>query len=63
MNAVGSTEVTDGAADRSDLTRTPRPAFGRGLRMARPPLYPLRFDPIFTTNLWGGRRLPGYLNR
>lgn len=31
--------------------------------MARPPLYPLRFDPIFTTNLWGGRRLPSYLNR
>ncbi|AWM40931.1 putative mannose-6-phosphate isomerase GmuF [Gemmata obscuriglobus] len=31
--------------------------------MARPPLYPLRFDPIFTTNLWGGRRLPAYLNR
>jgi mannose-6-phosphate isomerase len=27
------------------------------------PLYPLRFEPIFTTNLWGGRRLPGFLNR
>jgi mannose-6-phosphate isomerase len=27
------------------------------------PLYPLRFEPIFTTNLWGGRRLPGWLNR
>jgi mannose-6-phosphate isomerase len=26
-------------------------------------LYPLRFEPIFTTNLWGGRRLPGFLNR
>jgi mannose-6-phosphate isomerase len=31
--------------------------------MARTPLYPLRFEPIFTTNLWGGRRLPAYLNR
>jgi mannose-6-phosphate isomerase len=31
--------------------------------MAQMPLYPLRFDPIFTTNLWGGRRLPGFLNR
>jgi len=27
------------------------------------PLYPLRFEPIFTTNLWGGRRLPDFLNR
>ncbi|MBP3959998.1 class I mannose-6-phosphate isomerase [Gemmata sp. G18] len=27
------------------------------------PLYPLRFEPIFTTNLWGGRRLPAFLNR
>jgi len=26
-------------------------------------LYPLRFEPIFKTNLWGGRRLPGFLNR
>jgi mannose-6-phosphate isomerase len=31
--------------------------------MARMPLYPLRFEPIFTTNLWGGRRLPAFLNR
>ncbi len=31
--------------------------------MERLPLYPLRFEPIFTTNLWGGRRLPGFLNR
>jgi mannose-6-phosphate isomerase len=31
--------------------------------MARTPLYPLRFEPIFTTNLWGGRRLPAFLNR
>lgn len=30
--------------------------------MARLPLYPLRFEPIFTTNLWGGHRLPGFLN-
>jgi mannose-6-phosphate isomerase len=26
-------------------------------------LYPLRFDPIFKHNLWGGRRLPAYLRR
>jgi mannose-6-phosphate isomerase len=26
-------------------------------------LYPLRFEPIFTRNLWGGRRLPAFLNR
>jgi mannose-6-phosphate isomerase len=26
-------------------------------------LYPLRFDPIFKHNLWGGRRLPGFLSR
>ncbi|MBA4065083.1 MAG: mannose-6-phosphate isomerase [Isosphaera sp.] len=26
-------------------------------------LYPLRFEPIFTTNLWGGRRLPDLLGR
>ncbi len=25
------------------------------------PLYPMRFEPIFTNNLWGGRRLPGFL--
>lgn len=31
--------------------------------MAQMPLYPLRFEPIFTTNIWGGRRLPGFLNR
>lgn len=31
--------------------------------MAHPALYPLRFEPIFTTNLWGGRRLPAFLNR
>jgi mannose-6-phosphate isomerase len=31
--------------------------------MACLPLYPLRFEPIFTTNLWGGRRLPTFLNR
>ena len=31
--------------------------------MTRPPLYPLRFEPIFKTMLWGGRRLPGFLNR
>jgi mannose-6-phosphate isomerase len=39
------------------------PAFDKGLRMARMSLYPLRFEPIFTTNLWGGRRLPGFLGR
>jgi mannose-6-phosphate isomerase len=26
-------------------------------------LYPLRFEPIFKHNLWGGRRLPALLNR
>ena len=26
-------------------------------------LYPLAFEPIFTTNLWGGRRLPGLFRR
>lgn len=26
-------------------------------------LYPLRFEPIFKSMLWGGRRLPGFLNR
>jgi mannose-6-phosphate isomerase len=27
------------------------------------PLYPLRFEPIFKSMLWGGRRLPAFLNR
>jgi mannose-6-phosphate isomerase len=31
--------------------------------MTRPDLYPLRFEPIFKSNLWGGRRLPGLLHR
>lgn len=31
--------------------------------MSRPALYPLRFEPIFKSMLWGGRRLPGFLNR
>jgi mannose-6-phosphate isomerase len=31
--------------------------------MARLPLYPLRFEPIFKSNLWGGQRLPAYLKR
>src|SRR5262245_5997713 len=31
--------------------------------MARLPLYPLRFEPIFKSMLWGGRRLPAYLDR
>jgi mannose-6-phosphate isomerase len=31
--------------------------------MTRPDLYPLRFEPIFKSNLWGGRRLPGFLRR
>jgi mannose-6-phosphate isomerase len=26
-------------------------------------LYPLRFEPIFKSMLWGGRRLPGFLRR
>jgi len=29
----------------------------------RPALYPLRFEPIFKSMIWGGRRLPGFLNR
>jgi len=28
-----------------------------------PPLYPLRFEPIFKSAPWGGRRLPGFVNR
>lgn len=31
--------------------------------MTRPDLYPLRFEPIFKTNLWGGSRLPAMLRR
>jgi mannose-6-phosphate isomerase len=31
--------------------------------MTRPALYPLRFEPIFKSMLWGGRRLPAFLNR
>jgi mannose-6-phosphate isomerase len=27
------------------------------------PLYPLTFEPIFKSMLWGGRRLPGYLGK
>ncbi len=27
------------------------------------PLYPLRFEPVFKSMLWGGRRLPGFLRR
>lgn len=63
MNAVGGMELQNAGAIPGDRVRAPLPAFVRGLRMARPPLYPLRFDPIFTTNLWGGRRLPAFLNR
>jgi mannose-6-phosphate isomerase len=29
----------------------------------RPALYPLRFEPIFKSMLWGGRRLPAFLGR
>ena len=71
MIREGGEELVGGGGDHSTgtrpepdpLTRTPLPAFGKGLRMARKPLYPLRFEPIFTTNLWGGRRLPAFLNR
>jgi mannose-6-phosphate isomerase len=71
MDGDGKTEFAGGGSDRSatarydpdPLTQTPLPASDKVLRMARPPLYPLRFDPLFTTNLWGGRRLPGFLNR
>src|SRR5262249_7281109 len=31
--------------------------------MTRPALYPLRFEPIFKSMLWGGRRLSEFLNR
>ena len=31
--------------------------------MTRPALYPLRFEPIFKSMLWGGRRLPAMLRR
>ncbi len=31
--------------------------------MPRSPLYPLRFEPIFKSMLWGGRRLPDFLRR
>jgi mannose-6-phosphate isomerase len=31
--------------------------------MSQPPLYPLRFEPIFKTNLWGGTRLPRLFHR
>src|SRR6185437_1089713 len=31
--------------------------------ISRPPLYPLRFEPIFKNNLWGGQRLPAFLKR
>ena len=31
--------------------------------MTRPDLYPLRFEPIFKHNLWGGQRLPAFLRR
>src|ERR1700684_3669451 len=29
--------------------------------MSQPPLYPLRFEPIYQYRLWGGRRLAGLL--
>src|SRR5205823_5116320 len=64
MDVAGNAELTGGARDRGvgdrrepdALARTPLPASDEGPRMARAPLYPLRFEPIFTTNLWGGRR-------
>ena len=31
--------------------------------MASLPLHPLRFEPIFKSMLWGGRRLPEFLRR
>ena len=30
--------------------------------MTDPPLYPLRFEPIFQYRLWGGRRLAEWLD-
>ena len=61
MYETGNVPATAGTTDQPDAA--PLPAAGRKPRMARAPLYPLRFEPIFTTNLWGGRRLPGFLNR
>ena len=29
----------------------------------RSPLYPLKFEPLFKANVWGGTRLPAFLNR
>ncbi|AMV28760.1 putative mannose-6-phosphate isomerase GmuF [Gemmata sp. SH-PL17] len=63
MYGEGNAELTAVHRDQDDVGRFLLPAVGRKPRMARPPLYPLRFEPIFTTNLWGGRRLPAFLNR
>lgn len=63
MGRNGNAELIGGARDHDIVTQTPLPAMGTGKAMARTPLYPLRFEPIFTTNLWGGRRLPAFLNR
>lgn len=56
--------VGAGAAPSEEVAAThrPRPTVVKEPSMPRVPLYPLRFEPIFTTNLWGGRRLPAYLN-
>jgi len=43
------------------LCKSPLIAPWKGVPVAA--LYPLRFEPIFKSMLWGGRRLPGFLNR
>ena len=71
MESDGNAEWANGGRDQDTATRAdtdavvrpPLPAFDSRPRMARAPMYPLRFEPIFKTALWGGRRLPGYLNR
>ncbi len=63
MGRNGTAEWIGGARDRDIVTQTPLPTVHAGRSMAKAPLYPLRFEPIFTTNLWGGRRLPAFLNR
>ena len=63
MGRDGNADLIEGVRDRDVATQTPLSVGGAGKGMTRIPLYPLRFEPIFTTNLWGGRRLPAFLNR
>ena len=62
MESARNTEWA--ARDRDqNIARTPSPTFDTRPRMAHAPLYPLRFEPIFKSALWGGQRLPTFLNR